>query len=243
VPRVLALVFTAFAVFTSACLVVNDFDDLRGGAGGDGPVTAGAPNPPPDPCGGAFVRDACGPDQKCTLKSPNLGISGGVECGPSGSTPAWHACEIDADCADGAWCDRYSSACKPWCANFTECSEDASCSSARRLDGTPLPGVTVCTAHCNLELDTVCGPGLNCVIEDLRAPEGDCVKAGDVAAGCYCDPTKACIRGLRRDDADGVCKEWCIFGQPATCGGGSGCGSTIVTYGGTNFALCQDTEC
>ncbi len=242
-PRlVLVALLAACAVAAAAsCTLVTDFDRLRSEGTGEGGGGA-----PPAPCAEGLVRAACAEGAKCTLTSPAEGTSAGFECGPRGTIEAWSACEADAECADGTWCDAATGVCKPWCSSRDDCPSDAACVSARRGDGTAIAGLTVCTAHC---LPTApqarCGADATCVLVTIDDPEprleGDCAAAGDKSAGCLCQEDVDCKAGLRCDVDDGRCRAWCTIG--GTCAGGAACDAAVETYAGNSYGQCDPPTC
>jgi hypothetical protein len=236
---------TLLLLFATAagCTLVNDFTTLQGGgglqpAGGGG---SGGENSTPNPCASGLERGVCGDGEKCTLASPAQGTEGGFVCGPSGPAEAWNVCSADEDCVDGTWCDAFTAVCKPWCQVAEECPASGRCVTARRHDNTAILGLTVCTAHCSVDEIKLCGPGANCVIEDLEDAEGDCAIAGEVNAGCPCDADNLCSPGLHCA-ADGNCYAWCQTDIGGSCAGGT-CGAPITDYQGHPFGLCSAINC
>ncbi|NUP10223.1 MAG: hypothetical protein HOW73_29590 [Polyangiaceae bacterium] len=235
------LAVAAVSASVGACTLTTDFDRLRGtddsaegGAGGEAPT---------NPCAGGLWPDVCGDGLKCTLATPSQGLDGGITCGPKGSAAAWSVCASDADCADGTWCDASTSVCKPWCTDAGDCPSGAACVSARRTDDTPVPGLTVCTAHCRPDAPTArCGPGANCVIVSSGSPEGDCAAAGETQAGCPCSKDADCAVGLRCA-SDRTCRAWCSLDEAASCPGSFTCEQPSVAYDGTDFGSCSTLSC
>jgi hypothetical protein len=216
-------------------LEAYDFEGTGGGgAGGAGGSGAG------NPCAAGLVPNACGEGQKCGLIAVAQGLEGGAACMNAGSQEAWSLCRDDTECSDTTFCEPAAGVCKPWCDESADtCPLGAACIQARNGDGTVLPGLSVCTAHCNPDApDARCGPGVSCVMVPVSegAEDGDCVATAGRGAGCPCNATTDCDPGLRCDLALGECRAWCKVGS--TCPGGPACSTVIVEYEGEELGQC-----
>lgn len=246
------LVFsTALTLASLGCTLASDLDGLQGGGAAAGAPAAGGSgaggSAEPSPCAMGAIVGVCGASEKCTLSIPGQGVAAGWECGPAGPTAAWNTCSLDADCADGLWCEQGTGVCKPWCVDAATCPAGAACIAARQSDGTAIPGWTVCTAHCRPDNPGArCGTNATCImltIDDLDGPrlEGDCAASGGKKAGCLCQASADCAPGLACDPSDSKCHAWCETG--GICAGGSQCGTQVVAYDETGFGQCAAPMC
>lgn len=212
--------------------------DFNGTATGGSGAGGGDPNP----CAEGLVAGACGEGRKCGPTSLAEGLDGGAICVDAGATEAWSFCEDDADCEDATLCEPATGVCKPWCVDgLDSCPAGASCVQARAADGTPLPSLSVCTAHCRPDAPAErCGPGVSCVLIEVPASEGgiegDCMATAGKGAGCACNAPDDCDPGLRCDLLEQECRAWCNVG--ATCPGGPACSAEIIEYEGEELGQC-----
>jgi hypothetical protein len=189
----------------------------------------------------------CMAPKKCGVVDEATGRS---DCVLAGSTPSFSQCATDADCAAGAWCNHSSQVCQPICVNTASCTtEGGLCEQADQSDGkTPIPGLKVCAAHCDLVTAMPCGPHVNCVNDDTLH-EFECVlsaggkKHASCTANADCAPTLACIdtSGL---GMSGECLAWCT---PPSSFGVQGCSTGFcntlqspVQKGSTSYGVCSN---
>jgi hypothetical protein len=163
--------------------------------------------------------------------------------------PAWSKCVWDIDCAAGTWCDRWTQACKPICATGGDCAAGAQCWSADTLNGVGIPGLDVCTAHCDPETASPCGANLTCYYDPPRA-ECDCTATAKLGAGAACSGLADCDKGLVCAGTGGndTCLYWC---HPADNNVSASCFSHLDSfdvcapiggigpYDGSTYGACQ----
>jgi hypothetical protein len=152
------------------------------------------------------------PGQKCSV--PDLKqTTGASECVSASTTPkkTWDACDDDSDCAAGVWCDHALHTCKPICITTDQCPSGAHCMPVP-VDGTAkmIPGLKVCTAHCDPPSASPCGTGTTCYYVDATS-EFDCLRSGNTVAGGMCKFADDCGKGLvcLGSGATGTCERWC----------------------------------
>jgi hypothetical protein len=178
---------------------------------------------------------------KCSVVDEATGRSACIASGPSMS---FDQCGVDADCAAGLWCNHTNGACQPICQSTSDCAtEGGLCEPALQPSSTtPIPGLDVCAAHCDLITAQPCGTGLTCVY-NRSSKEFECVASGGAAptkacnSDADCAPTLGCF-----DDGLGTfrCFPWCTpTGQG--CGGAAFCYSLnpAVQKGSTSYGTCQ----
>jgi len=205
----------------------NEFGDdsgigAPGGSGGD-PNCVPLAGPgmgtcnPLTPCG-------CLPGQACDVAT----VDGTTACYNSSHLPLSGACEGLGVCEPGATC--IGSGCKRFCSQTGDCLSGASCVAV--LGNTdPIPGMKVCTDHCQPWNQYSCTGGLMC----LHYPGyGDflCVPGGTSTGSCtdasQCAPGRVCID---TGSGKGECLKWCR--NAADCVGGTKCQAEAMAYWGT----------
>lgn len=181
-----------------------------GAGGGDAGVVcmpAGHPGTceylPSKPCG-------CGGTTKCSVIDE---ATGEADCVTIGENPlvAWSRCNSDADCGAGTWCDHYTETCRRICNGVSDCAPNAQCVPAKQKDNkTEIPGLKVCTAHCNPETVAPCGPSVTCEY-NLSLSEFDCYASGNLTEGVDCVVAADCEPGLLCVTLNGktTCEPWC----------------------------------
>jgi hypothetical protein len=166
----------------------------------------------------------------------------------SGSTPSFNQCRTDADCAAGAWCNHTTQACQPICLNTANCAaEGGQCEPALQSNGTtPIPGLNVCAAHCDLVTAMPCGPHLNCVYQS-SLQEFECVLSANGAKQSPCTADADCSATLTcGDDGFGTleCLSWCTPpGSHSAQGCAMGTCSSLaspVQRGTTSYGICSN---
>lgn len=191
------------------------------------------------------------PGQKCSVPDANQ-ATGASECVIASTTPkkTWDACDDDSDCGPGVWCDHTLHVCKPICATTDQCPANAHCMPVP-VDGTmtTIPGLKVCTAHCDPPSANPCGTGATCYYEDTTS-EFDCLRSGNTVAGGSCKFANDCGKGLVCIGTGGVltCERWC---GPANNVFSVGCAladsnkpycdkfGMMATYNGVVYGVCD----
>jgi hypothetical protein len=217
------------------------------GAGGSGGASsshsgggAGAP------CQVLHDTADCGASGRCTVVDTTTGALG---CVTVSSSPQmqFDACTDDQMCAAGTWCNLLTLVCSPFCDSASGCG-DGACIGAVDASDTPIPGITVCTAHCDPIQASPCGSGATCVY-DPDDSQFDCAASAFVPVDMSCEQSSDCGRGLvcAGDASGGLCVPWCepVNTQPDNCGGGycdplAGAGTSPITYDGTVYGYCGD---
>lgn len=152
------------------------------------------------------------PGQKCSVPDTNQ-ATGASECVIASTTPkkTWDACDDDSDCGPGVWCDHGLHVCKTICATTDQCPMNAHCLPVP-IDGsmTSIPGLKVCTAHCEPSSAAPCGAGTTCYYDDATS-EFDCLRSGNTTAGGSCTFADDCGKGLVCLGSPGsaTCERWC----------------------------------
>lgn len=186
------------------------------GAGGGGGQGGGAPCIVAHLGGGTCeylpgLECGCAAGERCTVVNETLGESGCVSV-EAGAAPAWSACASDAACGAGTFCDHETGACKPVCSSSNECPQGAVCHAARGADGNKIPGLALCTAHCDPASGAPCGAGLACdFTDDFGSAELDCYASGGLGPTAACQGPHDCANGLVcvDDGTSKTCKRWC----------------------------------
>ncbi len=220
-----------------------------GGSGGSGGATASSHHSAGAGAGtpGCQLLDdtSCPAGQKCTVENPGTGALGcvTVDAPPLGR---FDACTDDQSCPPGTWCNLFTSVCSPFCTTSSDC-KPGSCVPATDGNGNPIPGVSICTAHCDPVLATPCGTGATC-IDDPPEGDFDCAASGFVPVDGPCGQSSDCGRGLvcaGNTSTDGLCSYWC---EPANSNApdcyGTFCNALTdengnpITYGGATYGYC-----
>lgn len=191
------------------------------------------------------------PGQKCSVPDGKQ-TTGASECVIASTTPkkTWEACDDDSDCAAGVWCDHTLHVCKPICATTDQCPTGAHCMPVP-VDGTAktIPGLKVCTAHCDPPSASPCGAGTTCYYDDTTS-EFDCLRSGNTVAGGSCNFGNECGKGLVCIGSGGTltCERWC---GPANNVFSVGCAladpnkpycdkfGMMATYNGVVYGVCD----
>ncbi len=153
----------------------------------------------------------CGPNQKCGVTDEATGESKCVLIGAS-PLPIWSKCNSDGDCAAGTFCDHLTSVCRKICNNVGECPPSAQCMPAikKGTNNVEIPGLKLCTAHCDPMTGAPCGGDLTCYY-DVSAAEFDCTTTTKYVAGAACMYADDCDKGLVCVGPAGMakCRRWC----------------------------------
>lgn len=192
----------------------------------------------------------CELGQRCTVADESTGAT---KCVAPGPTAVWSKCSSDGDCASGTFCDHDTSVCKKICNNVGDCVAGALCSPAikKNTQSTEIPGLKLCTSHCDPMSAAPCGVGLTCYYSVSDA-EFDCVKSTKLGVGATCNFADDCDKGLVcvGDGAGSShCQRWCHpvdeFIPSVFCGsffeGTNYClGVAVqVQYGNSTYGVCS----
>ncbi len=183
------------------------------------------------------------PTTKCAVTEEKTGESSCIQIGVT-PTPAWSGCDTDNDCAAGTWCDLNSHVCKPICIVEGDCNPGAHCfPMLQSTVNTPIPSLKACTAHCEPQAGSPCGPGVTCFQDETG--EFDCARSQNKVIGATCTLGDDCGKGLLCIGSMTMftCEKWC---HPADAFSGacpfdkSYCTSfsTAVTYNGAQYGYC-----
>ena len=189
----------------------------------------------------------CSGSMKCSVVDE---ASGASACVSAGTTMSYNQCGVDTDCAAGLWCNHTTQACEPICQSTSDCTaEGGLCEPALQPDGkTPIPGLDVCAAHCDLVTAMPCGPGLTCIYQGTPKEFECTVSAGGAKhdpcnVDADCAPKLGCVdTGLGPE-----CVSWCSPATSAGASGSAGCTSSQFCYsltpavskGSTTYGICQ----
>jgi hypothetical protein len=183
----------------------------------------------------------CGAGARCTIVDENTGTLG---CVPLASMPLgkYDACTADTSCPAGTWCDQRTLVCDPFCATGDGCGS-GQCVGAS--SGTKsIPGVNVCTAHCDPESASPCGTGSTCSYDD-KVLDFDCFTAGAASVAGSCQSSLDCKKGLVcavNAMQVGTCYPWChAAGTFGDCTGTFFCNefTPAFVYDGADYGYCN----
>jgi len=191
---------------------------------------------------------SCGASSKCSVEDPGTGAVGcvAVDVKP---VAAFDLCFDDAACPAGTWCNLLTSVCSPFCrsgASPGDCKA-GTCIPATDGNGTNIPGIEVCTAHCDPVTASPCGAGASC---DYDPVDGfDCAAAGLSAEYGACVQSTDCGQDLvcvTDGSIGGTCMYWCAIGDtsPGACSK-TNCMPLVdpnmnpITYDGATCGYCQ----
>jgi hypothetical protein len=154
----------------------------------------------------------CEQAQKCGVINETTGEAKCVLIGAN-PLPVWSKCNSDGDCAAGTFCDHGTSVCKKICNNVGECPSGAQCIPAikKNTASTEIPGLKVCTAHCDPMNGSPCGSNLTCYY-DVAEAEFDCSATKKLGPGASCQFAGDCDKGLVCVGTQGggsTCERWC----------------------------------
>jgi hypothetical protein len=137
---------------------------------------------------------ACGCEgqDKCSVVDEATGRS---QCTRAGPLVQFNKCGSDNDCAAGTWCDKVSSVCAKICQNIDDCDNGGQCIRAIMSMGAPIPGLKICTSHCEPISAAPCGENVSCVYR-RDVTEFDCLGSEKVKEGVGCEFASDCDKGL-----------------------------------------------
>jgi hypothetical protein len=167
------------------------------------------------------------------------------------ASPPWLLCDSDANCEKGTFCDHLGKVCKPMCVTPDDCGGPGRrCIPAVSTlpPPTEIPGLQICTAHCDPETASPCGAGATCV--RVSTSDFDCTTSLGKIEGVGCTFSDECTVGLLCIGTAAVktCEPWC---HPADAGLLNGCPwmkpycnpfATAVTYNGTPYGYCDTSS-
>jgi hypothetical protein len=184
----------------------------------------------------------CGAGSRCTITDAQTGALG---CVPIAAAPLgeYAGCSNDANCPAGTWCDRRTLVCAPFCASAAGCG-NGHCVGAS--DGTnTIPGISVCTAHCDPETASPCGAGATCAYAE-PVLDFDCFSSGEVPVTGACQSSGDCAKGLvcgvSGTTGTGSCLSWCHpAGSSGDCAAVEFCNefSPAFSYDGVDYGYCN----
>lgn len=175
-----------------ASSISSSSSSTGGGVGGFGPK----------PCHALQDAVDCGANERCTVVDVNQGTLGCVPLAADVKAPRAR-CSNDDACPVGTFCDRRTAVCMPLCNGAASCA--GRCVPAETENKVTIPGVTVCTAHCNPTNPSACGLGAMCGYDPM-ALDFDCFFFAGKGPGEVCEfindcpPTHVCV---------GTCEKWC----------------------------------
>lgn len=192
-----------------------------------------------------------GAGQKCSVPDSKQ-ASGASACVPVSTPPrsTWDACDTDSNCGPGVWCDHALHICKPICVTTDQCPANARCVPVLANDTTTaIPGLDVCTAHCDPTSAMPCGANTTCYY-DATINEFDCLESGTAVAGASCNFANDCVKGLVCLGSNGTatCERWC---GPADGNVSAACSAAdsskpfcvkfgmMPTYNGVVYGVCS----
>jgi len=187
------------------------------GTGGTGGMGTGGSPPVCNvvhPGGGSceyLPGQACGcpTNQKCSVTDETSGASSCILYNVNAA--AFSKCTSDGDCNVGHWCDKTKSLCRPICISSGDCPSGAQCLEAIS-PGTkqPIPGLKVCTSHCNPMNGSPCSSEFTCVYSSSIL-EWDCTLSGAQGVGVSCASSADCKAGLACVGSNNnyKCERWC----------------------------------
>lgn len=157
----------------------------------------------PQPCVLTSVG-TCGSGKKCSIVNTATGDTG---CVDAGFRPAFAVCLEDTECAEGTFCDGYTSVCKPFCDSDLTCGAGFCVSATSDTD--IIEDAFVCTAHCNPLTVAPCAlTGVTC-FWDGELQEFDCAASLGKSVGDECEFANHCAGGLLCFKE--ACDEWCTI--------------------------------
>jgi hypothetical protein len=181
--------------------------------------------------GGVCCNRAC--DKSCETCAPT-GSVGSCVTAPAGSATAAcgaflcngtsadcpTACNRDALCASGSWCNPTNGTCSTLKPGAQPCRTDDECQTKHCVDG------VCCDSACNGRCQ-YCGSG-TCLVPAGQDPRGDC--AGDPSCGGTCQADGSCLfpGAEKACDVCKVCNQSGRCNQPPRSSDDAACGASIA---------------
>lgn len=207
----------------------------NGGSGGGGSCV-----PKKSPCD-LHPQCGCDPGEACNVKD----TAGATVCEDPGSVGQSMACQVINDCLIGSTC--VGGGCKAYCGSDTDCPGAGSIAGQCfqvSSSGVPVPGLKVCTEHCQPWDPYSCNYGLGCFpYGPMGTKPGTfaCVTAGTSTGACSsggtCAPGYVCVSG--------DCLKWCRVGM-SDCTGSLTCfpledtsGNKGMYWGTVEIGVCD----
>jgi large repetitive protein len=197
----------------------------------------------------------------CTLVNPQTGCAANQACdlvdddGNTGCRAVTtqgtsnNHCELETECAAGYVClgdpaVANDTQCRRYCDVDSDCNGDGSRCLIQIGDanGDPIPGVDVCTNHCEPVTQAGCPSGQGCLpYEDGAQDFTDCTLVGTKLDGATCSVAEECRPGsLCVDDTATLshCRRMCEVGL--TCPSGGTCTGFVdpVDLSGVEVGVC-----
>ena len=222
----------------------------QGGAGQSGSSTTTGPGSSSS-TGGGQCETPCGLTPQCGCAAGEgctIDGTGAHSCQPSGNVQPGGNCSLD-NCAPGGLCLGGAT---PTCGEF--CKTDSQCDAPGGLcvvglndgNGSPIPGVTLCSENCNPTTNSGCISGTGCTFG--QEPSGQMrfftacrgIGSGTQGAACTtnadCAATYGCINTGTKQ-----CMKYCTVGS--TCAGGAACSPITINMldiiiGGVQYGIC-----
>ncbi|MBX3270765.1 MAG: hypothetical protein KF729_10910 [Sandaracinaceae bacterium] len=195
------------------------------------------------PCRLVSPQCGCAPGQGCYLSGGSTRV-----CGTPGPEREGQACTGATACQAGLLCIGSASAnfCSRFCSSDADCTAGAGSLCLLELDdgtGGAIPGVRLCTAHCDPATPGVgCPSTMGCAIYEESMGAGriftGCRPAGTRTAGQTCPNPDDCAPG--HFCGDGVCYRTCRPPFGSECTGLTFCESfsTPLVIGGVEYGYC-----
>ena len=203
-----ALGIASLMVSCTAILDLDGYHKHEVDGGGVVPCMTTPPNggscdyTPGNECG-------CPANQKCTIDDLNTGHT---KCITYGASLPWSKCNGDSDCGKGSWCDIWSyKTCRPICSDVGQCPSGTQClpTSSDSYNFIAIPGLKVCTPHCEPETTAPCAAGVTCIY-DGHDKDLVCATSGNLTLGAMCNFQPDCAKGLVCvGTTPHTCEQWC----------------------------------
>jgi hypothetical protein len=237
--RLTVFAFAILGALISACAEGEPLVSPTGGQGGDGSGGGASSSDASSSSGGVCAEDPC------KLVSPQCGCEAGEACSvdgsgqraclPAGTAALGQACDASTGCAAGAACIGYGPTLNS-CSAF--CDTDADCEPPGGLctiSVGAIPGVTFCSANCDLVSSTGCElAGLSCQfgVRDATDPFTLCAPSGNGVQDTPCTETSECAPGFLclQTQVDERCFKWCDVALQ-DCLGGLTCQAVEIAAG------------
>ncbi|MCL2822461.1 MAG: hypothetical protein FWD57_00550 [Polyangiaceae bacterium] len=208
-----------------------------GGGGSGGGSTCTTPLKPP--CD-VFPQCGCESGQACDVYDN----SGATDCYPSQNKTTQVCDGYLGECVPGATCVEGS--CKNFCKQDYDCpgSNPGQCYQFVTTSGGIIPGLKVCTEHCEPWNAYSCPSGMGCqTFSGLAVKPGTfgCLPAGPSSSKC--SDTTLCAAGYACLGTD--CYKWCRMNVAGDCSGAQKCypleggGKQGIYFGTVEIGVCD----